>query len=59
MVPDGSMGKSPHMKHHTESFSSGFRLVRMSIEDSFEKGHRSLCLEQKVVPSGEGSFCFS
>lgn len=29
----------------------GFKLVRMSIEDSFEKGHSRLYLESRVVVS--------
>lgn len=38
----------------TEYFSSGFKQVRRSIEGSFEKGHRSLHLEQEVAARSEG-----
>lgn len=34
---DASMGKSLHMIFLAECFSSGFKLVRMSIENIFEK----------------------
>lgn len=34
----------PYGLSQKQCFSSGFKLVRMSIEDSFEKGHRRLYL---------------
>ena len=57
-MPDALMEKSPPMIFPTECFSSGFKLVRMSIEDSFEKGHRRVYLGQEVVASGEGVSLF-
>lgn len=42
----------------TEYFSSGFKQVRRSIEGSFEKGHRSLHLEQEVAARSEGTLYF-
>lgn len=48
-------GKTPPLVFSTECFSSGFKMVRMSFEDSFGKSNRRLCLEQEVVAGGEGS----
>lgn len=53
-MSDVSRGKSPHRIFPTECFSSGSKQARMSIEDSFEKGHRRLYLEQEVVARSEG-----
>lgn len=50
--PDASTGR---VIFPTEYFSSGFKMGRRSIEDSFEKSKRRLCLEQEVGGGGEGS----
>lgn len=54
-------GKIPPLVFSTECFSSRFKMVRMSFEDSFEKSNRRLCLEQEVVAVVRGLcsvYCF-
>lgn len=58
-MPDASTGKSPSYDLSHRMFLFRVELVRVSIEDSFEKGRRRLYLEQEVFASGEGFLCFS
>ena len=51
-MSDAPMEKSPpYGLPQKQCFSSGFKLVRMSIEDSFEKGHTLEC--RRWLPVGK------